>query len=123
MLRFIVNLVVNSNARVTAVFSALADPTRRRILVRLSESGSAAVTELSKPFRISSPAISRHLRVLEKARLIGRTKSGRVHMIRVRQAGLKPANDFLMRLAVGIDQNFDTLEELLKIELAKGKQS
>jgi DNA-binding transcriptional ArsR family regulator len=115
--------VVNSNARVTAVFSALADPTRRRILVRLSEGGSAAVTELSKPFRISSPAISRHLRVLEKARLIGRTKSGRVHMIRARQKGLKPANDFLMRLAVGIDQNFDTLEELLKIELAKGKQS
>ena len=115
--------MVNSNARVSAVFSALADPTRRRILVRLSESGSAAVTELSKPFRISSPAISRHLRVLEKARLIGRTKSGRVHMIRARQEGLKPANDFLMRLAIGIDRSWDTLDELLKIEITRGKQS
>ncbi len=81
------------------------------------------MTELSKPFRVSSPAISRHLRVLEKARLIGRTKSGRVHMIRARSEGLKPANDFLMRLAIGIDHSFDTLDELLKIETGKGKQS
>lgn len=113
--------MVNSNARVTAIFSALADPTRRRILVRLSEGGSAAVTDLSKPFRISAPAISRHLRVLERARLIGRTKSGRVHMIRARREGLQPANEFLTRLAEGIDRSFDTLDDLLKIEIAKQK--
>src|ERR1041385_5109862 len=60
-----------SPARLDAIFAALADPTRRAILLRLS-SGDASVTELAAPFRMSQPAISKHLKVLEKARLITR---------------------------------------------------
>ncbi len=61
-------------------FAALSDPTRRAILARLAE-GEASVTELAEPFDISLPAISKHLRVLEKAGLIKRTKHGRVHRL------------------------------------------
>ena len=75
--------MVNNQKKITAIFAALADPTRRRILVRLSTSGEGPVTALAKPFRVSLPAISRHLRVLEKARLIDRRREGRVHLIRV----------------------------------------
>jgi DNA-binding transcriptional ArsR family regulator len=114
--------MVNNQKRVTAIFAALADPTRRRILARLSNSGAGPVTALAKPFRISLPAISRHLRVLEKARLIHRRREGRVHVIRVRAAGLKPAQDWLAHCADGWDFSFDALDELLKIEQRKGKQ-
>jgi DNA-binding transcriptional ArsR family regulator len=76
--------MVNNKGKVTAIFAALADPTRRRILVRLSSAGEGRVTALAKPFRISLPAISRHLRVLEKAKLIDRRREGRVHVIRAR---------------------------------------
>lgn len=102
------------------MFQALADPTRRRLLVRLS-SGDGAVTDLAKPFRISLPAISRHLRVLERAKLIGRTRNGRVHMIRARADGLKPAQDWIARYIAAWDRSFDNLEELLRHELNEGK--
>jgi DNA-binding transcriptional ArsR family regulator len=64
-----------TSARLDATFAALADPTRRAILVRLSE-GAASVTELAAPFRMSQPAISKHLKVLEKAGLISRRPGG-----------------------------------------------
>jgi len=106
--------VVNNQARVSAVFAALADPTRRRILVRLSRNGEGPVTDLAKPFRISLPAISRHLRVLEKARLIDRRREGRVHMIRARPAGFTGAKQWMNQCAAGWEHSFDTLDELLK---------
>lgn len=112
--------MVNSQAKTTAVFSALADSTRRRILQRLSKSGEGPVTELAKPFRVSLPAISRHLRVLEKARLIERRRKGRVHVIRFRPAGLKQAQDWMAQCAAGWDFSFDRLDELLKKEQRKG---
>ena len=112
--------MVNSQAKTTAVFSALADSTRRRILERLSKSGEGPVTELAKPFRVSLPAISRHLRVLEKARLIERRRKGRVHVIRFRPAGLKQAQDWMAQCAAGWDFSFDRLDELLKKEQRKG---
>ena len=68
--------MVNNTATLDAVFSALADPTRRKILEELT-AGAANVTALAKPFRISLPAISKHLRVLEKAGLVVRTRLGR----------------------------------------------
>jgi DNA-binding transcriptional ArsR family regulator len=108
--------MVNNQKSVTAIFSALADPTRRRILVRLSSSGEGPVAALAKPFRVSPPAISRHLRVLEKARLIDRRREGRVHVIRARTAGLKPAQDWMANFAAGWAFSFDTLDELLKKE-------
>jgi len=108
--------MVNNPKRITAIFAALADPTRRRILVRLSSRGEGPVAALAKPFRISPPAISRHLRVLEKARLIDRRRAGRVHLIRARAAGFKPAQDWLARCAAAWDFSFDTLDKLLKNE-------
>ena len=108
--------MVNSQAKITAVFSALADPTRRRILAKLSKSGEGAVTTLAKPFRVSLPAISRHLRVLEKARLIDRRRKGRVHMIRFRPAGMEQARNWMTQCAAGWDYSFDALDELLKNE-------
>jgi DNA-binding transcriptional ArsR family regulator len=111
--------MVNNQGKVTAIFAALADPTRRRILVRLSSAGEGRVTALAKPFRISLPAISRHLRVLEKAKLIDRRREGRVHVIRARAAGLKPAQDWMAHYAAGWDFSFDALDTLLKNEQRK----
>jgi DNA-binding transcriptional ArsR family regulator len=108
--------VVNNEARVSAAFAALADPTRRRILMRLSRHGEGPVTDLAKPFRISLPAISRHLRVLEKARLIDRRREGRVHMIRARPAGFTQAKEWIAQCAAGWEHSFDTLDALLKEE-------
>jgi DNA-binding transcriptional ArsR family regulator len=115
----ILNMVVNSQQKLSAIFGALADPTRRGILVRLSSSGEGAVTSLAKPFRISLPAISRHLRVLERARLVERRRHGRTQLIRLRPAGLKQAQDWMAQCAAGWDFSFDKLDELLKTEQRK----
>jgi DNA-binding transcriptional ArsR family regulator len=114
--------MVNNQAKITAIFAALADPTRRRILVRLSTSGEGPVTALARPFRVSLPAISRHLRVLESARLIERRREGRIHMIQVRPAGFKQARDWIAQFAAGWDFSFDTLDELLKDEQGKERK-
>jgi DNA-binding transcriptional ArsR family regulator len=117
-----INAMVNNSKKITAIFAALADPTRRRILVRLSNSGDRPVTALAKPFRISLPAISRHLSVLEKARLIQRRREGRVHVIHVRAAGFKPAQDWLAQCAAAWDFSFDKLDQLLRNEQRKEDQ-
>jgi DNA-binding transcriptional ArsR family regulator len=106
--------VVNNQEKVTAVFAALADPTRRRIVQNLSEQGESRVTALAKPFRISLPAVSRHLRVLENARLIKRQRQGREHLIRSDAAGLEAARKWIAQCAAGWESAFDTLDELLK---------
>jgi DNA-binding transcriptional ArsR family regulator len=73
-------VVNDSQASLDALFAALADPTRRDILVRLAD-GESRVTKLAEPLPISLPTVSRHLRVLESAGLIARRKDGRVHRI------------------------------------------
>ena len=73
-------MVKHSQSELDALFSALADPTRRDILVRLTE-GEAPVTKLAEPLPITLPAVSRHLRVLESAGLVARRRDGRVHRI------------------------------------------
>ena len=75
-------------------FSALADPTRRAILARLAL-GEATVGEIGEPFPISAPAISRHLKVLEDAALIARTRRGQQLVCRLNPAGLKTAQEWL----------------------------
>src|ERR1700744_1485630 len=75
-------------------FSALADPTRRAILARLAL-GEATVGELREPFPISAPAISRHLKVLEEAKLIARTRHGQQLICRLNPEGLKSAQEWL----------------------------
>ncbi|HJX84733.1 MAG TPA: metalloregulator ArsR/SmtB family transcription factor [Candidatus Angelobacter sp.] len=114
--------MVNKQENISAVFAALADPTRRRILARLSHQGERRVTSLAKPFRISLPAISRHLRVLEDARLIERRRKGRTHLIHARAAGLKPAQNWIAQCAAFWDSRFDALDELLKDEQQKEKR-
>lgn len=106
--------MVNKQNRVTAIFAALADPTRRRILVRLSERGEISVMALAKPFQISLPGFSKHLRVLEAARLIQRHRKGRLHLIRARAAGLREAQKWMAQCAAFWDSRFDALDDLLK---------
>jgi len=120
--RITLNQLVNDSRQVTAIFAALADPTRRRILRRLGHGEDQPVTELAKPFRISAPAISRHLRVLERARLIHRRRQGRVHFIRPRASGLKPAEDWISQCAAGWEFSFNALDELLQQEKKKEKR-
>jgi DNA-binding transcriptional ArsR family regulator len=75
-------------------FSALADPTRRAILNHLSKQ-EASVLELAEPFKISLPAISKHIRVLENANLVSRKKEGRVHRISLNPAPLRDASEWI----------------------------
>jgi DNA-binding transcriptional ArsR family regulator len=114
--------LVHTQEHLTALFAALADPTRRRILQRLSDDGETRVTLLARPFRMSLPAISRHLRVLERARLIQRHRSGRLHLIRARTAGLREAREWIARCAAHWDSQFDALDELLKSEKRKDRK-
>jgi DNA-binding transcriptional ArsR family regulator len=78
-------MVNRSDRDLDRIFQALADSTRRRILLRVARS-SCTVSELAKPFSISAPAISRHLKVLEDAQMIVRVKSGKFHRMRIRTA-------------------------------------
>jgi DNA-binding transcriptional ArsR family regulator len=109
-------MMVKYSKSVDAVFAALADATRRGILARLGQRGECTVTVLAKPFRISPPAISRHLRVLERARLIERRRTGRIHLIRARSAALKKAQSWLASCAAAWDLQLDALDELLRSE-------
>ena len=113
--------MVNNPKRVNAIFSALADATRRGILLRLSREGEVRVTALASPFRVSLPAISRHLRVLESAGLIQRRRRGRMHLIRARAAGVRQAQRWLAGLAAGWNFSFDKLDELLKKDQGQEK--
>ncbi len=91
MINFMVN---NPPKSLDVVFSALSDPTRRAILERLARS-QASVTELAAPFDMSPPAISKHLRVLEHARLIAREREGRIHHMRLNARAMKDAAEWL----------------------------
>jgi len=111
--------MVNNQKTLSAIFSALADPTRRRILMRLSSGSESPVSALAKPFHISAPAISRHLRVIEKARLIDRRREGRLHLVRASPGGLKPAQEWLARCGAGWSFSFDRLDALIGKEQRK----
>ena len=98
--------------RLTSNFSALADPTRRAILARLA-SGEASVTELAAPFEISLPAISKHLKVLERAGLITRGRDAQWRPCRLEPRPLKNAADWLEHYRVFWEQSLDRLEGYL----------
>ena len=97
----------------SATFSALADPTRRAILARLAR-GETHVGELGRPFDISGPAISRHLRVLEQAGLIEREINARWRVCRVRGPGLRAAHDWLTQYRQFWEASLDRLTQLLE---------
>src|SRR3954463_16087493 len=94
-------------------FAALADPTRRAILARLA-SGEAAVTELAKPFDMSMPAISKHLKVLERAGLIARSREAQWRPCRIEAGRLKEVADWVEEYRRFWEQSLDRLDEYLK---------
>ncbi|MGC5018255.1 ArsR/SmtB family transcription factor [Micromonospora sp. DT47] len=99
--------------RLSVIFAALADPTRRAILARLAE-GDATVTELAEPFAISLPAISRHLKVLEHAGLISRTRAAQWRSSSLNPEPLREATAWMERYRQFWDTNFDRLDAHLK---------
>ncbi|MEZ5337769.1 MAG: metalloregulator ArsR/SmtB family transcription factor [bacterium] len=106
-----------SNDQLSRTFSALADPTRRAILARLSR-GEASVKELAKPFRISQPAVSRHLKVLEDAGLIERSRNAQWRPCRISAEPLREVADWVGEYRRFWEQSFDRLDAYLK-ELQK----
>ena len=105
-----------------ATFSALADPTRRAILARLAR-GETTVQELAEPFAMSLPAISRHLKVLERAGLIARSREAQWRPCRIEPRALKDVDDWLDRYRRFFDESFDRLDVYLKTLQAKGPQA
>ena len=98
--------------RLDATFAALADPTRRAILARLA-SGEASVTELAKPFAMSQPAISKHLKVLERAGLIARGRDAQRRPCRLVAQPLADANNWLEGYRQFWEGSFERLDALL----------
>jgi DNA-binding transcriptional ArsR family regulator len=98
--------------RLDVAFSALADPTRRAILVRLAK-GEATVNELAKPFEITQPAISQHLKVLEDAGLIVRRVEGTKRTRRLAKTGIEAMDQWLVMLREALEKNYDRLDGVL----------
>ncbi|HZP69690.1 MAG TPA: metalloregulator ArsR/SmtB family transcription factor [Pseudolabrys sp.] len=95
-------------------FSALADPTRRALLARLSEKENLSISELAKPFPMSLPAVMKHLDVLSDAGLVQREKSGRIVSCRLRAEPMREANDWLNRYQKFWTERFDRLAAFLE---------
>jgi len=106
--------------RLSATFGALADPTRRAILARLAE-GEAPVTELAEPFSMSLPAVSRHLKVLERAGLISRSRSAQWRPCRLSSEPLKEVSEWLDEYRRFWDESLDNLAEYLTELQSKDK--
>lgn len=106
--------------RLSTTFAALADPTRRAILARLAL-GEASVKELAEPFEMSAPAISKHLKVLEKAGLITRGREAQWRPCKLEPQALKNIDEWLERYRRLWEERFDRLEEYLRELQAKEK--
>jgi DNA-binding transcriptional ArsR family regulator len=102
-----------TSQQLDATFAALADPTRRAILARLS-SGEASVTELASPFQMSLPAVSKHLKVLEKAGLIVRGKEAQWRPCRIEAGPLKEASEWIEQYRAVWEERFNRLDEVLR---------
>lgn len=96
-----------------STFAALADPTRRAILARLTK-GQASVTELATPFKLSMPAITKHLKVLERAGLISRGRQAQWRPCRLEAKPLREAADWIEHYRRFFDQSFDRLDDYLR---------
>ncbi len=96
----------------TRTFAALADPTRRRILDDLGR-GERCVTDLARPHRMSLPAVSKHLRVLERAGLIRRHRCGRVHSLKLEAKPMKAAQEWIEQYRRFWEESFDRLDDYL----------
>ena len=108
--------------QLTAVFAALADPTRRAILQRLTD-GDANVAELADPFAMSQPAVSKHLKVLEGAGLISRSRVATARYSHLEAEPLKEATEYMQRYKRFWDEGFDKLDAALADYLEKEKNN
>jgi DNA-binding transcriptional ArsR family regulator len=112
-----------SSDPLSTTFAALADPTRRAILARLAL-GETSVTELAEPFDISMPAISKHLKVLERAGLIARGREAQWRPCRISPDGLRPVDDWLESYRQLWNQRLDRLETYLQeLQAKNGKEA
>jgi len=110
-----------STDHLSTTFAALADPTRRAILARLA-SGEASVTDLAEPFEMSMPAISKHLKVLERAGLIARGREAQWRPCRIEAAPLREVAGWVEHYRRFWEESFDRLDEyLLALKNAEGK--
>ena len=105
--------IMRDERHLNDIFAALADPTRRAIIARLAD-GEATVMELVEPFDISQPAISKHLKVLERAGLISRGRDAQRRPCRLEAKALEQANDWLQRYRDNWEQQFQRLDAVLK---------
>ncbi len=99
--------------RISSTFAALADPTRRAILARLAD-GEASVTELAEPFAMTMPAVSKHLKVLERAGLIARSRDAQWRPCRLEPTPLKEVADWVGEYRQHWEERFDRLDQYLK---------
>jgi DNA-binding transcriptional ArsR family regulator len=104
----------------STTFAALADPTRRAILARLAL-GETSVSELAEPFDMSLPAVSKHLKVLERARLITRGREAQWRPCRIEPEALKSVDEWLESYRRFWEERFDRLEDYLRVLQAKEK--
>jgi DNA-binding transcriptional ArsR family regulator len=102
-----------SAAGLDAVFAALADPTRRAIVERLSR-GSASVAELGRPFRMSQPAVSKHLRVLEAAGLVSRGRDAQRRPRRLERARLDQLSEWIETYRAALEESYQRLDDYLQ---------
>ncbi len=105
-------MVISMGDRLSATFAALADPTRRAIIARLAM-GETTVSELARPFDMSGPAISKHLKVLENAGLITRGREAQWRPCRIEPKALKTVDDWLERYRQFWEERLDRLEDYL----------
>lgn len=110
-----------SSGRLDLTFGALADPTRRAILSRLA-SGEASVTDLAKPFKMTLPAVSKHLKVLQRAGLVTQAREAQWRPCRLEAAPLKEIADWVEHYRLYWEHSFDSLDDYLRKVQAKEKK-
>src|SRR3989440_2898796 len=106
----------------SVTFAALADPTRRAILARLAQ-GEASVTELAKPFDLSLPGVSKHLKVLQRAGLITQSRNAQWRPCRLEGGRLKEASEWVGEYRRFWDESFERLDQVLQDLIQKDKKS
>src|SRR5579885_2056602 len=114
-------MVKHYSEQLDRTFFALSDPTRRAIISNLAARGTCTVLELARPFDMSLPAISKHLKLLENANLITREQQGRVHYLRLKSDPMREAEEWLSAYQRFWQSQLDSLEDYLANENAQGE--
>jgi DNA-binding transcriptional ArsR family regulator len=115
-------MVEHQSAQLDEIFGALADPTRRAILARLTK-GDALVTEIAEPFDISLAAVSKHVRVLERAGLVHRTVVGREHRCALSPRPLRAAADWVEHYRAFWETRLDALEQFVIVKRRRARKT